>query len=65
MTKFTTARQFMKAIWADDRLQVTVGKTGQVSDAIAEKVLDTKCFKATFWGFDDAGNNIVVFKSLT
>jgi hypothetical protein len=65
MTKFTSARQLQTAICKSFTLRVTVGATGEVSESVAQQVVRTGCFKATFWGFDDAGNNIVQFKSLT
>lgn len=46
-------------------LRATVGNTGEVSEKVAKQLLSSGCFKATFWGFDDAGNNIVQFKALT
>lgn len=65
MTKFTTARQLQMAICKAFTLRLTVGNTGEVSEKVAQQLLSSGCFKATFWGFDDAGNNIVHFKALT
>ena len=65
MTKFTTARQLQTAICKSFTLRITVGASGDVSESVAQQVLSTGCFKATIWGFDDAGNNIVQFKTLT
>jgi hypothetical protein len=65
MRKYITARQLQVAIRKAFTLRLTVGASGDVSSAIAEQVMRTGCFKATFWGFDDAGNNIVQFKALT
>jgi hypothetical protein len=64
MTKYTTARQLQMAICESFTLRVTVGASGEVSAAVAQKVARHSRFKATFWGFDDANNNIVVFKLL-
>ena len=64
MTKYTTANQLQTAICNSFTLQVTVGKSGEVSASVAQKVARHSQVKATFWGFDDAGNNIVVFKLL-
>ena len=65
MTKDTAARPLQMAICKAFTLRLTVGVSGDVSDVIAEQVMRTGCFKATFWGCDDAGNNIVQFKALT
>jgi len=62
MSKFTTARQLQTAISQAFTLRVTVGVSGEVSERILNLVLDTRRYKATFWGFDSAGNNIVQIK---
>jgi hypothetical protein len=64
MTKYTTVRQLQTAICNAFTLRVTVGASGEVSASVAQKVARHSRFKATFWGFDDANNNIVVFKLL-
>ena len=62
--KFSTVKQLQAAIFNAFTLRVTVGATGDVSASVAQKVARHSRFKATFWGFDDAGNNVVVFKLL-
>ena len=64
MTKYKTARQLQAAICSAFTLRVTVGASGDVSESVAQRARGTDCFKATFWGFDAAGNNIVEFKLL-
>lgn len=61
---YKTTNQLQMAIFKARHLRVSVGASGDVSATIAQKVARDSCFKATFWGFDDAGNNIVVFKAL-
>jgi hypothetical protein len=65
MRKFNTIQQLQTAILEAFTLRATVGNTGEVSEKVAQQLLSSGCFKATFWGFDDAGNNIVQFKALT
>lgn len=65
MPKFATVRQLQTAIFKSSTLRVTVGATGNVSAAVVKKVVGAGCVKATFWGFDSAGNNIVEFKALS
>lgn len=64
MRKFNTFKQAHQAITKAFRMRLTVGKNGQISEKLASELVDSGCYKATFWGFDDAGNNIVEFKSL-
>lgn len=64
MHKFNTFKTAHQAITEAFRLRLTVGKTGDISENLASELVDSGCYKATFWGFDDAGNNIVEFKSL-
>ena len=65
MQKYSTTQQFQRAVFAAFTLRVTVGDTGDVSEQIAQRALRAGCIKATLWGFDSAGNNVVEFKALT
>jgi hypothetical protein len=65
MRKFNTARQLHAAISNAYRLRLTVGATGDIAESLAQAIVATGCYKATLWGFDAEGNNIVEFKSLT
>lgn len=62
MKKFTTVRQLQTAISEAFTLTVTIGNSGEVSESVAQQVLCSGRYKATIWGFDNDGNNIVQFK---
>ena len=54
-------KQAIMAICNSCGIRLTVGKSGQISDKLAARLVDTGNFKATFWGFDDDNNKIVAF----
>lgn len=62
MRKFETFKQAHQTLSMAFRMRLTVGKTGDISEKLASELVESGCYKATFFGFDDAGNNIVVFK---
>lgn len=64
--KYATAKQLAHAVYDHGRLRVAIG-SGQQADATdhtMQAALTEGYFtRATFWGFDSEGNNIVEIKS--
>lgn len=64
--KYTTAKQLARAVYDHGRLKVAIG-SGELADAsdrtMQEALTQGYFSRATFWGFDSEGNNIVEIKS--